>query len=118
MDWRDLERGVDDIMRRSFGEQVRLSFMANGDVDPARPMLEIRAILAVAGDRTVTLAGMQIPVSAEPAQLFIDRNTYSGPAPKAGDHVRANDRTGQPWFEVRSVSDRYSNLLVLSLNQA
>lgn len=117
--WRDLEARVDKVTGRAFGESVRLSFLKNGTADPARPLIDTVAILHTGGSDSFALgSGMRARLSAGQAELVIDRSTYTGSMPKAGDKVRANARAGMPWFEVSSVSDRYSNLLVLSLGAA
>jgi hypothetical protein len=122
MDWRDLEAAVDRKIGRAFGESIRLSFLKGGVVDPGRAMVDIRATLATGGDDSSPIGdGMnryRSRLSLSQAELFIDRSSYSGPMPRTGDKVRANDRPGQPWFEVSMVSDRYSNLIVLSLGEA
>lgn len=117
--WRDMERQVDKIVGHAFGERVRLTFMKDGRSDPSRPQVTIMAVLHTGGDDSFNVgSGYRSRVSAGAAELFLDRSIYSGPIPAARDIVRAMDRAGQPRFEVKSISDRYSNLLVLSLNQA
>jgi hypothetical protein len=117
--WRDLEASVDRRIGLAFGESVRLSFLKDGTVDPLRPAVEISAVLHVGGDDSKPVGDSndryRSRLSLGEAELFIDRSTYSGPMPRQGDSLRANDRAGQPWFEVAIVSDRYSNLLVLTL---
>lgn len=118
--WRNLEAAVDRlVIGRSFSESVRLSFLKNGAVDPSRPAVEIAALLHVGGDDSKPIGEggdrFRSRMALGQAELFIDRSTYTGPMPRQGDSIRANDRAGQPWFEVAIVSDRYSNLLVLSL---
>ncbi|WGG58164.1 hypothetical protein [Brucella intermedia] len=118
--WRKLEAMVDQKMTRSYGESVRLSFMKKQVVDPDRPTVEIIALLHVGGDdsRAPGPTGTyRSRLSLGEAELFLDRSTYTGPDPKVGDKVRANDRAGEPWFEVAAVSDRYSNLIVVKLGQ-
>lgn len=118
--WRKLEAMVDQKMTRSYGESVRLSFMNKQVVDPDRPTVEIIALLHVGGDdsRAPGPTGTyRSRLSLGEAELFLDRSTYTGPDPKVGDKVRANDRAGKPWFEVAAVSDRYSNLIVVKLGQ-
>lgn len=118
MDWRALEARVDGVMARSFGEKVRLSFMTAGQQDPTRPPVEIRAVLHVGGDRTVPIGpgdNYRTKLSLGTAELLLDRSTYTGPIPKPCDKVRALDRAGEPWFEVASVSDRFSNLIIVNL---
>jgi hypothetical protein len=116
--WQDLEARVDRIEARRFGESVRLSFLKNGTADPARPLINIVAILHSGGDDSFAAGtGMRTRLSASQSELLIDRSTYTGSMPRQGDKVRANDRTGLPWFEVLAVSDRYSNLIVLTLGE-
>lgn len=118
--WRKLEAMVDQKMTRSYGESVRLSFLKGQVTDPDRQMIEIDAILHVGGDdsRAPGPTGTyRSRLSLGEAELFLDRSTYTGPDPKVGDKVRANDRAGKPWFEVAAVSDRYSNLIVVKLGQ-
>lgn len=117
--WRELEAKVDQTTARLFGERVRLSFLKNGVADPDRPLVDISAILHTGGDDSFAVGtGFRSRLAAGKAELVIDRSSYAGPTVKTKDKVRALDRAGQPWFEVSAVSDRYSNLLVLSLNQA
>lgn len=121
MPWRKLERAVDKTMRRTFGETVRLSFMKNGTADPARPQWVGRGVLHTGGDDSIPVAmgnTFRTRLSAGQAELFLTRDEYDGPAPEKGDSVRAMDRNGKPTWDVRDVSDRYSNLWVLSLTQA
>lgn len=119
--WRNLEAAVDQKIGRAFGEEVRLSFLKDGEVDPARPAIEVVAVLHTGGDDSKPLGNgndrFRSRLSLGQAELFIDRSTYAGPMPRKGDKVRANDRAGKPWFEVAAVSDRYSNLLVLTLGE-
>jgi len=118
--WRKLEAMVDQKMARSYGESVRLSFLKGQVADPDRQMIEINALLHVGGDdsRAPGPTGTyRSRLSLGEAELFLDRSTYTGPDPKVGDKVRANDRAGKPWFEVAAVSDRYSNLIVVKLGQ-
>lgn len=121
VNWRNLEAAVDQKIGRSFGESVHLKFNRNGVADPDRPAVTISAILHVGGDDSIPLGSsvdrFRTRLSAGKAELFIDRSTYTGPVPVLKDEVRAMDRAGKPWFEVLSISDRYSNLLVLSLGE-
>lgn len=121
VNWRKLEAAVDQKIGRSFGESVRLNFLKNGAVDAARPAVDIVAVLHAGGDDSKPLTDgsdrYRSRLLAGQAELFIDRSTYSGPMPRTGDRVRAEDRAGKPWFEVAGVSDRYSNLLILSLGE-
>ncbi|MFS2326559.1 hypothetical protein U2P60_14270 [Brucella sp. H1_1004] len=118
VNWRKLEAMVDQKIGQSYGESVRLSFMKGQVADPAKPMIDVTAVLHVGGDdsRSPGPTGTyRTRLSLSEAELFLDRSIYDGPIPQAGDKVRANDRDGKPWFEVAAVSDRYSNLVVLKL---
>jgi hypothetical protein len=119
MDWRTLEARLDGIQIKAWGEGIRLSFLKGGALDVDRPTAEIRAILHTDSDLSNALQqGLKYRtrLSAGRAELIIDRATYAGPPIRSGDRVRANDREGQPWYEVAAVSDLHSNLLVLTLN--
>lgn len=120
MDWRALEARVDGVMAASWGEQVRLAFMKGEALDASRPAIELRAILHVAGDRVASSGPADTYKTLQAlgdSELILNRDTYTGPAPKQGDKVRALERAGQPWFRVANVSDRYSNLIVLHLGE-
>ncbi len=125
--WRDLEAKADQATGRLFGERVRLSFMKNGVPDPSRPAIDITAILHSGGDHSAVIgAGFTTWLAAGKAELVIDRSRYVDPlnphialpTPRKLDKVRGLDRIGMPWWEVATVSDRYSNLLVLALTEA
>jgi len=97
--------------------------LKNGVVDPARPMIEIEAVLRVGEGKNTSVtgggsAGWRTRIVADKAQLHIDRKTYTGPQPKQGDRVKALSRWGEPWFEVADVDDRSHTRLVLNLNEA
>jgi hypothetical protein len=121
--WREREAAVDRLICRPShaGESVRLSFLNGGVVDPDRQPIDIVAVLASDGDDSKSISDrgdrFRSRLSLGQAELFIDGSNYSGPQPRKGDKVRANDRAGKPWFEVADVSDRYSNLIVLSLGE-
>lgn len=122
MDWRRLEGKVDRlVVGKAFAELVRLSFMKNGTADPDRPAVSIKATLHTGGDDSNGVGAgeaWRTRLSAGQAELFIDRANYTGPMPRKGDKVRAMARDGEPVWEVSGVSDRYSNLIVVSLGQA
>lgn len=121
MDWRALQARVDGKIGRAFGENVRLSFLKGGAVDPTRPAVDIRAVLAAGEDKTKPIGPgdyYRAHHAVGETELHIDRSTYTGPSPVKGDRVKALERDGAPWFEVASVHDRFSNLLVLRLGEA
>jgi hypothetical protein len=123
MPWRNLERAVDRLERRTFGETVRLTPMKGAATDTSRTVWTGRAILHTGGDDSIAVgdgAGggvMRSRLMAGQAELFLTRDEYDGPLVKQGDVVRAMDREGKPAWTVAGSSDRYSNLLVLSLTQ-
>lgn len=107
---------------RTFAEPVRLSFFKAGVVDTTRPSVEIEAVLRVGEGKSTIVSGGQSGgwrsrIVADKAQLHINRTTYAGPLPKAGDKVKALSRLGEPWFEVVDVDDRSHTRLVLNLNE-
>lgn len=122
VDWRALERTIDQVQARTWGEAVRLSFFKNGAPDQSRPITDTRAVLHVGSDDSSRLdAGsgsvFRSRLAAGQGELFLDRSTYTGPIPRAGDAVRALDRAGQPWFDVSMVGDHDTNLIVVTLTQ-
>lgn len=122
VDWRVLEAAVDGKIAASFGENIRLSFMKNGAADPGRPAMTLRSEAFHTGGNDSNSIGIgsefRTRLSAGQAELFLARSMYAGPAIRKGDMVRALDRAGEPWWEVSDVSDRYTNLVVVSLTQA
>lgn len=119
MDWRALEQQVDRTINAAFGETVRLAFFKKGLVDTDRPAVEVRAILHVGGNDSISSFGdgMRTRLAQGKAELFIERATYAGLVIRTDDKVRALTRIGQPWFMVSSVNDRDTSLLTVSLNE-
>lgn len=110
------------INDKAFAEPVRLSFKKDGRVDPDRPMREIEAILRVGGGQTTSVAGTgggtwRTRITAQKAELHIDRTRYPDLVFRTNDSVRANARPGQPWFEVGAIDDRGDGRLVLQLRE-
>lgn len=121
MDWRKLERAVDRTINGAFGETVRLSFMKDGKADPARAQMTVRCHALHTDDDTLRPAGNtlggnpHVRLGGAPAVLFLDRGSYTGPALRPGDRVRAMDRAGEPVWQVDTISDRHSNLIAVAL---
>ncbi|MBY3434826.1 hypothetical protein [Rhizobium laguerreae] len=118
----DLRNKVLASVDDKFAEPVTLMFMKNGVNDPARQMVTIDAVLRVGEGKNTSVAGgiaaaWRTRIVADKAQLHIDRATYTGPQPKAGDKVKAISRHGEPFFEVADVDDRGHTRLVLNLNE-
>lgn len=115
----DLLAGVDEEM----AEPILLRFTKSGVADPARPAVEIEAVLRVGGGKETAVAGGQdrawrTRINAQRAELHIDRAKYPDIKGKTGDEVRALSRPGQPWFEVLAVDDRGMTRLVLQLGES
>lgn len=108
---------------RVFAEPVRLKFNVNKRADPARPEVQIEAILRVGEGRETNAAGgharsWRSRITAQRGELHIDRTAYPDVAVMTGDEVQALARPGQPWFEVLAVDDRGMTRLVLQLGEA
>ncbi|WP_172123215.1 hypothetical protein [Devosia sp. 919] len=110
--------GVD----KAFAEPVRLSFLKKGVVDPARPPVDIEAVLRVGGGNETNIAGgwaasWRTQLAAGKAELHINAANYAGPAIRTGDRVKALSRKAEPWFNVERVDDRGEARLVLELSE-
>lgn len=106
-----------------FAEPVLLKFNLGGVTDPARPSVEIEAVLRVGGGKETSVAGSQAKtwrtqITAQRAELHIDRSKYPDIKAVTGDEVRALARQGEPWFEVLAVDDRGMSRLVLQLGES
>lgn len=111
--------GVD----RVFAEPVRLTFFEDKKTDPSRPQLEIEAVLRTGGGTVSNVSGGQSQswrtrITAQKAELHINRATYTGPTIRQGDIVRALSRPAEPRFEVLHVDDRGHSRLVIELGEA
>ncbi len=104
-------------------EPVLLKFNEGCASDPARPSVEIEAVLRVGGGKETAASGNRIDaawrtrISAQRAELHIDRTKYPDIKARKGDEVRALARPGEPWFEVLAVDDRGLSRLVLQLGE-
>ena len=118
--WKALEALNDRMVLGAYDELVRHSPMKNAVADPSRPLADIRAVLhqpTPAG--TVNLGGNFITtVSAAEGALVINRADYPDRVFRSGDKIRGLEMPGQPWWEVKTVNDRFSGILVLVLNMA
>lgn len=115
----DLLAGVDAEM----AEPVLLKFNSGGVSDPTRPSREIEAILRVGGGKETSVGGGQVQywrtrITAQRAELHINRAKYPGIKARPGDEVRALSRIGEPWFDVLAVDDRSMTRLVLQLGES
>lgn len=109
---------------RVHAEPVLLKFNNGGTSDPSRPPIEIEAILRVGGSKETAASGNRIDaawrtrITAQRAELHIDRAAWPNIKAKAGDEVQALSRIGEPWFEVLIVDDRGMTRLVLQLGES
>lgn len=121
MDWKKLEAATDLAVLGAFSELVRHSPMTStGAVDSTRPIQDIRAVLHTptpAG--TISLANNIVTTfAAAEGALVVNRAQYPAIVFRARDRIRGSELTGQPWWEVKTVNDRYSSVIILALNQA
>lgn len=110
---------VDKLM----AEPVRLTFFDEKRLDPFRHQIEIEAVLRTGGGTLSSLEANRSQawrgrISAQKAELHINRRTYAGPTIRQGDIVRALSRQGEPRFQVLHVDDRGHARLVLELGEA
>jgi hypothetical protein len=107
---------------RTFAEPVRLVFMANGSPDQDRQARNIEAVLRAATSKETMVSGgrdrdWNSRITAQRAELHIDRIANPDLAFRNGDRVKALSRLGGPWFEVLAVDDRGSDRLILQLGE-
>lgn len=111
------------VVDYTFAEPVKIAFMKNGVLDPAREAIEIEAVLRVGGGKETAVEGgrssdWRSRIQAQRAELHIDRAKYPDIVARQGDKVRALARQGEPWFEVLAVDDRSLARLVLQMGEA
>lgn len=120
MDWRALEAATDLAVLGAFDELVRHSPMTSGGtVDSTRPLQDIRAVLHTptpAG--TISLGNNLVTTfTAAEGALVVNRADYPGIVFRARDRIRGLELPGSPWWEVKAVNDRFSGVIILTLNQ-
>lgn len=118
----DLRTELTGAVDEAFGETVLHHPLASGGVDPERPVSSLVVVLRT-GARSDALGRsrekeVRIGVNASGGYLRIDRALYPDLIVRAGDKIRAMERTGQPWFEILSVDDRSHLRLTLDLGDA
>ncbi|KAB1086484.1 hypothetical protein F4V91_08610 [Neorhizobium galegae] len=119
VNWRTLEARVDGVIGVTFGEQVRHHPMKNGVADTGRTITLLNGVLHTPSpEGTINIAAglVSTMVSAE-AALVVERSKFPVIVFHKGDRIKGMDLPGQPFWEVKSVNDRYSSILVLALNQ-
>ena len=111
------------LVERVHGDLLRISFMANGKLDPDRSQIEVRAIVSVSEPELMQFRGggknaMRGEVGACHAVLYLDHATYTGPALRVGDKIRALEKPGQPVWQIAQVADRDQGLMKFPLTEA
>jgi len=119
VDWRILEAKADRTVGTTFGEEVRHLPQKNGTADPGRPVTNLHGVLHTPSpEGTINIgAGVVTNMAASEAALVIERADLSAVIFRKGDVIRGNELPGTPLWEVKAVNDRYTSIIVLSLNQ-
>ena len=119
VNWRTLEAKADRTIGATFDEEVRHLPQKNGTVDPGRPVTNIRGVLHTPSpEGTINIgAGVVTNMAASEAALVIERAGLGSMIFRKGDVIRGNELPGTPLWEVKAVNDRYSSIIVLTLNQ-
>lgn len=117
--WQDLTARATQTADRVFGEPVRLSFFKNGEADPDRPVADIRAQLHLPGESDAVPgrsgASFTTQLVGGTGLLVIQKLVFNGDL-RQGDKVRADDRDGQPWFEILSVDKAGASQIVAQIS--
>lgn len=97
--------------------------MNGGKSDGERPQVSVRAIISTEDVSAVSFKGrggddMRSEFAGADAMLYLDRATYTGPAPRKGDRVRAIERAGEPIWEFSHVNDRDDAFIIVKLTEA
>lgn len=117
MDWKAIEAMTDKIVLGAFGETVLHRPLKNGSSDPSRPQQSIRGVLhAPNADGTVSLGnGIITTIATTETALAINRADYPSIDIRQGDEFQATDMPGQPYYEVKRISSRFSSIVVVHL---
>lgn len=120
VDWRIFEAKVDKTIGATFGEEVRHQPMRSGAVDITRPVSNFKAVLHTpTPEGTIQIAGGIVSsANAAEAALVIQRADVPGVVFRKLDKIRGSELAGLPWWEVKAVNDRYTSIIILTLNQA
>ena len=106
---------------RIWGEPVRLSFFKGGEVDPARPALDLRAQLHLPGEVDIrperSSSTFTTSVVGGLGLLIIQKLVFNGEL-RQGDKVRADAKDGKPWFEIGAVDNTSANQIVAQISLA
>lgn len=119
VDWRILEAKADRTVGATFGEQVRHLPQKNGTADPGRPVSNLRGVLHTPSpEGTINIGeGIITNMAASEGALVVQRADIGLILFRKGDVIRANDLPGTPLWEIKTVNDRHSSIVVMTLNQ-
>ena len=119
VDWRALEAKVDKMICATFGEEVRHLPQKNGTADPSRPVTDLCGVLHTPSpEGTINIgAGVITNMAASEAALVVQRADLGAVIFRKGDVIRGSDLPGTPLWEIKNVNDRFSSIVVLTLNQ-
>jgi hypothetical protein len=119
VDWRAIEARVDQKIGATFGEEVRHLPQKSGTADTGRPVQNIRGVLHTPSpEGTINIAaGLVSTMASAEAALVVQRADYPTIVFKKLDIIRGNSLPGMPLWEVKNVNDRFSSIIILTLNQ-
>lgn len=119
MNWRTLEAATDAVVIGAFDEEVRHLPQKSGTADPGRPVTNLRGVLHTPSpEGTINIGnGLTTTMAASESALVVQRSRYPGVVFRKLDIIRGNDLPGTPLWEIKTVNDRYSSIIVLTLNQ-
>lgn len=115
------DRGVAAV-DRIFAETVKIVFVKDGSADPARPAVEVAAVLRTAAQVAPSIAGgrgqaWNAEIAAGSAVLHVSRSRYPELSLRKGDRVQAIQRPGLPWFDVSRQDARSHSRLIVHLSE-
>lgn len=119
VDWRILEAKADRTIGATFDEEVRHLPQKNGTADPGRPVTNIRGVLHTPSpEGTINIgAGVVTNMAASEGALVVQRADMGAVIFRPKDVIRGNELPGTPLWEIKTVNDRFSSIIVLTLNQ-
>ena len=119
VNWRTLEAKADRTIGATFDEEVRHLPQKNGTADPGRPVTNLRGVLHTPSpEGTINIgAGVVTNMAASEGALVVQRADMGAVIFRPKDVIVGLDLDGSPKWEIKTVNDRYSSIIVLTLNQ-
>ncbi len=120
VNWRTLEAKVDKTIGDAFDEEVRhYPYKKDGTVDPSRPITSLRGVLHTPSpEGTINIgAGVVTNMAASEGALVVQRADMGAVIFRPKDVIVGLELDGSPKWEIKTVNDRYSSIIVLTLNQ-